>query len=313
MRDMEDDDWRLKTELFGDMRDWNYLEWKYFSFESQTTSGFLAFTVGNPDNILRLKKHIIAYAFYYGEQKKIGTIVPKNSEVDLSGRNEWIFGNCSIKNQRSQRILKGEIDDLKWELKFNCKAKGKRYRLLEGKKKDWMDWEILCNLANVEGSLTIGDRPISMDGHGYYDSNYGHWLVRKYPWIWFKFMKEIDDKIMRFSLCKVRKSSKGLIVLSFDEKSFFLEDFVVEYQKDDKTPTKYRIIGSSKDIRFEIIVEVKEIDIMPVKIFKFFPLFDTRLNLLKCEFDVKIERKGNKNRFKTKGVGEYLTPVFKMF
>lgn len=305
-----EDDWRLKTELIGDIRDWNYLEWKYFSFEGRKVKGFIAFTIGNPSNILGLKKHIIAYGFYFGKQKKIGTIVPKNNEVDLSDKEKWILGNCCIENQANKKILKGEVDGIKWELNYDCRAEGKRHRLLESKKKDWMDWEVFCNLAKVEGWLTIGGRKIIIAGHGYYDSNYGHWLVRKYPWIWFKFMKKIHGQKIRFSFCKIRESNKGLIILSFDEKSFFLEDFVVEYNVDDKIPKRYRIVGNSREIRSNIIVEVKDIDIMPVRIFKFFPFFDTHLNLLKCEFDVKLERKCNKIRFKTKGVGEYLTPVY---
>lgn len=59
------DDWRFKQDFKGTTSDIRYVEWKYFSFKSETISGFFCYSIGNPRDILGLRKGIITYGIYF--------------------------------------------------------------------------------------------------------------------------------------------------------------------------------------------------------------------------------------------------------
>ncbi len=303
-QEIKEDDWRFKSELFGDFKDWRYLEWKYFSFDSPEAQGFFCYSVGNPKNILGLRKQIISYAIYQNGKRESGMFESKKKHSNLSDEKKWIFGNFSIQKKENSWIISGTSKQIDWELTFECMSKGKKLEVFEKeKKKRWMDWEVFCNHANVVGSINIPNKRIEIVGDGYYDSNLGHWKPAKNPWIWFQFTGKLSDKDLSFTLFKPRKTGEKCILLSLDGETYQIEDFILEYDKEKNIPQSYKIISHSENIDLELQVEVKDTELLTIKVFKFIPLL--HLNLLMCDFDLNIDFFGQSDRFKTRGFGEY--------
>ncbi len=52
-----------------------------------------------------------------------------------------------------------------------------------------IEWDIIAPLAHVTGTVRVGPRTFTIDGHGYIDTNYGRWLFAVDPtthwnWLW---------------------------------------------------------------------------------------------------------------------------------
>jgi len=301
------DDWRYKSELSSDLKDWRYLEWKYFSFDSPQAKGFFCYSVGNPRNILGLRKHIISYAVYHDGEKNVGMFEVDKKDSNVSDRKKWIFGDCQIQRKKDVWSISGASEKVDWDLRFKCKAKGEGMKIFkEEKKKRWMDWEVFCNNADVEGSIDILNKKIDIEGYGYYDSNLGHWKPADNPWVWFKFTDSLAGKDISFTLFESRKTDQGYILLSVDDETHLIEEFDTEYDKKEKTPDKFRVSSKSEDIEFDLSVEVKNVELLTIKVFKFIPLLN--LHLLRCDFDLDIKSSKVNGRLKTEGFGEYPAP-----
>lgn len=303
-QEIKGDDWRFKSELYGDLKDWRYLEWKYFSFDSPEVKGFFCYSVGNPRNILSLRKHIISYAVYHNGKREIGMFESKKKHSNLSDEEKWIFGDCSIQKKENSWIVSGSSEKVDWELNFECSSKGKRLEVFKNqKKKRWMNWEVFCNQAKVTGSIYLTNKKIEIEGYGYYDSNLGHWKPANNPWVWFNFTGELSEKNLSFTLFKPRKTGKKYILLSLNGETYQIEKFNLEYDKEKNIPQSYKIVSNLENIDLELLVEVEDVGLLTIKTFKFIPLLN--LNLLTCDFDLDIDFFGESDRIKTRGFGEY--------
>ncbi|MFW5945864.1 MAG: hypothetical protein ACOCSJ_02660 [Candidatus Natronoplasma sp.] len=306
VQEKKDDDWRYKSELLGNLKDWRYLEWKYFSFDSSQAKGFFCYSVGNPSNILGLRKHIISYAVYHDGGKEVGMFEVDKNNSNVSGNKKWIFGNCIIQRKDDTWSVSGTSEKIDWDLIFRCRAKGKRLEIFKDhKKKRWMDWEIFCNNAEVKGSIDIMNKTIDIKGYGYYDSNLGHWKPAKNPWVWFRFVDQLGEKDLSFALFESRKTGQGYVLLSLDDETHLIEEFDMNYNKKETIPQKFRVSSKSEDIEFDLSVEVKNVELLTIKVFKFIPLLN--LHLLKCDFELDIKISDVSEKLRTEGFGEYLT------
>ncbi len=304
VREKKDDDWRYKSELSSDLKDWRYLEWKYFSFDSPRAKGFFCYSIGNPRNILGLRKHIISYAVYHGGEKKVGMFEVDKKDSNVSDSKKWVFGDCSIKRKDDIWSISGTSEKVDWDLIFKRRVKGKSLEIFkEQKKKRWMDWEVFCNSAEVKGSIDIMNKTIDINGNGYYDSNLGHWKPAKNPWIWFRFSDDLAGKDLSFTLFKSRRTDQGYILLSLDDETHLIEKFDIMYDKKERIPNKYYVRFDSKDIKLNLSVKVKNIELLTIKVFNLIPLL--KLNLLQCDFELEIEVLGERTDLKTDGFGEY--------
>jgi len=315
MDEMREDDWRYRSELVGSLKDWRYLEWKFFSFDSPEARGFFCYSVGNPRDISGLRKHIISYAVYHdhcdcdcdGVKKEIGMFEVKKEDCDLSGENRWVFGDSSIRKQHEDNryFVSGAAEELDWDLVFECKAPGGRSEMTPSRRGRWMDWEVFCNDARVKGSIEMKNESFDIDGRGYHDSNLGHWRPAKNPWVWFRFTDEFDGEDISFALFEPRGTDDGTIFLSSGGETHAIKKFDLTYAHDNKVPRRYRIRShpSSNDIRFDISVEVKDVDLLAIKVFKFIPLL--KLRLLRCRFKIDMELFGERGSIVTEGFGEY--------
>ncbi len=301
---MKKDGWRFKDNLLGNYKDWKYLEWKYFSFISPNTKGFFCYSVGNPRNIFGLRKHIMSYAIYHHGITEVGAFETSKRNTDLSQTNKWIFGDCSIEKKDGGWIIKGDSGRVKWDLVYDCRSQGKGFEIFGDKKEgNWMDWEIFCNHADVEGTIGISNKDIEFSGIGYHDSNLGHWRPSKHPWFWFTFSKRSHGKFITFTLFKLRDRKEGYLLLSVDEDVYILDDFQINADIEEKVPRKYRIRARSKGIEIDLIVKVVSTELLQIKVFDLISLLD--LNLLRCRFKLQIDLFGQKHTLEAEGIGEY--------
>ncbi|MFW6041298.1 MAG: hypothetical protein ACOC85_05625 [Thermoplasmatota archaeon] len=308
-----DDDWRFKKNSTDTSVDFRYVEWKYFSFKSDKVSGFFCYSIGNPRDIFGLRKGIISYAIYRGGDSKVGQFVLNGKRCDLSSPHTWKFGNFQIKRTKSGWDIIGDTSDLKWDLRFENISSGglSRYPIKSSEK--WMGWDVFSNIAEVEGSVKIDEKRVSVKGLGYHDSNYGNCKFSKNPWHWIRLEHTLDGEPIGITLFELRNSGEGKVYFSKGENTYVFNssDYDLKVKYDQRLPSSYEITASNSelDTYFDLDVNVSRKDLLKINIFKVITLL--RLNLLQGKYILNARTAGKK--FKIKGTARSEYPLKSFF
>ncbi len=289
--------WRFEEHLSGDISDMAFLEWKYFSFTQDDIEGFICYSLGNPGNLLGLKRAIISYAVYHEDGEEIGYVEIPKKDIKSGKEDIWHFGSTSLeRKEEGFWRLKGNIDGMSWDLVFSCLAPGDQIHVDFGKPlylDSWMKWIVFCNSADVEGTITIKGNEYDIQSIGYHDSNLGHWIPSESPWTWGHGIGRYENKVLSFSLAESRSEdiSNGRAYASIDGTAYKFEydEYTLNYDRSGKIPSAYSLQGQKKDgTELEIEFRVERTDKIRLKALKFIPLLD--LCLQRGEMDLKIVR-----------------------
>lgn len=248
--------------------------------------GFICYSMGNPNNILGLKRGIISYAIYHKDGKEIGYVEIPKKQLRSDGAKIWQSPLTTIEQRKKGRWrVCGKLDTIKWDLWFSCVAPGKNIHVDLGK---WlltdfgMDWSVFCNSARVKGDVTIHKKRYYIECVGYHDSNYGRWIPSNSLWIWGNCIGIHGKKIVSFSLgeSRFRERPIGHVYLSIDEDTyqFDSDEYHLRYDTSSDIPFRYHIRGNKEDgmvIKGEFKVE--RIDKLILKVFDFVPLLNLYL------------------------------------
>ncbi len=278
--------WRCKEYCTGKLSDIAFLEWKYFSFTQGDVEGFICYSIGNPRNVLGLKRGILSYAIYYDGGEEVGQIEIPKKDIDLNGKKRWKFGTTSIENKGNDVWrIKGRSRSFSWDMIFRCVASGKRIHVDLGKNlsiDSWMDWLVFCNSAEVSGHITVEGEKYGLNCLGYYDSNYGHWIPSDNLWLWGHGISRSKEGIVSLSIGESRldQSIVGHIYLSVGKKvyRFDSKEFDLDYDTSKEIPEKYLVKAKKDDgTALEVEFEVKRTDKLTIKLFKTIPLLNLYL------------------------------------
>ncbi|MFW6141781.1 MAG: hypothetical protein ACOC53_04410 [Candidatus Saliniplasma sp.] len=308
-----EDDWRFKQYLSENFDDFRYVEWKYFSFKSDKVSGFFCYSLGNPRDIFGLRKGIISYAIYRNNDSKVGQFGMDGKRCDLSSPNTWKFENFQIKKTKTGWNITGDTYDLKWDLRFKKISSGgtSRYPIKSSNK--WMGWDVFSNLAEIEGSVKIDEKSVSVKGLGYHDSNYGNCKFSKNPWHWIRLEDTLDKEPIGITLFELRNSGKGRIYLSKEKKTYLFKssNYNLKVKYDHGMPSSYEITAgnSELDTYFDLDVKVVRKDLLEINIFKVITLL--RLNLLEGKYILNGRIAGK--QFKIQGTARSEYPLKSFF
>lgn len=290
-----EDRWKFKEKCTGRLRDMVFLEWKYFSFIQDDIQGFLCYSLGNPEDILGMKRGILTYAIYHEHGECIGYLEIPKDKLDLEEEGRWVFDTDLLtrSGERSWK-LKGGIPEIHWDLDYTMIAPGGTKHMDIGKKIGidvWMDWMVFCNSADVEGDLKVGDKLYRIDGMGYYDSNLGHWIPSKTLWTWGNCMGRVKDTPISLSLGESRFGSKplGYVYLSVGEQThvFHKDEYTLEYDSKEPVPKEYRLKGARDDgLSIKGIFNVHRTDSIKLKAFGCIPLLNLGLQRGTMELEI---------------------------
>ncbi|GEM_PF-3735675 len=295
------DFWRFKKYCSGSLSDIVFLEWKYFGFSTEEIEGFICYSIGNPNNVLGMKRCILSYAIYHEGGDEIGYLEIHKNQCDLKSSKRWFFGPASIEHKREGGWrIKGETDAFDWDLNFSQIALGDRIHVDLGKSfsvDSWMDWIVICNSAEVEGELFVDGKTYEIKGVGYIDSNLGHWIPSDTLWTWGHGIGKIKDEIVSFSLAQhqMGKTGKGRAYLSLGEDvtKFRSNEYELDYDIHKKPPSNYHFKGFKEDrMKVEADFKVERTDKIRLKAFRIFPLLD--LVMQRGNMDLKVKKPGHK-------------------
>ncbi|MFO7793287.1 MAG: hypothetical protein R6W73_09985 [Candidatus Saliniplasma sp.] len=288
--------WRFKKYCSNDLKGLFFLEWKYFSFTHEDIKGFICYSVGNPKNILGLKRGIVSYAVYHEEGREIGEIEVSKKNLELNRKNLWVFGSTALRYMgKKSWEIKGDIDDLSWDLTFSQIVPGNRIRFdLDNKlfRDSWMDWLVFCNSAEVEGSITIKETKYEIKALGYYDSNYGHWNPSNKLWTWGHSICRSENEIFSFSMAESRfdNIAKGRMYVGINDTIFQFDsgEYELKYDTVLDLPSCYFVKGYKENgTTVKAKFEVEFSDKLTFKMFGMIPLLDLYLQRGTLHLEIK--------------------------
>jgi len=308
--------WAFEKDTRGDLSDMIFLEWKYFSFDSEDVDGFICYVMGNPRNLMRTGRGMICYAFYHNGEYRKGCLEIPFKKISLD-KDEWHFHHSSVKSHTDDRwILNGTVDDIEWNLTFKNISSGGSFsyqgdRTILGQR--WVNWDVISNISKIEGDLTIEGEEIEIDCLGYIDTNYGHWQTYRNLWQWVQ--KSIPEhggiafSFFNIQNKKSRVGRKNVLFLNIGDERYVLDEitFEIEGKDDDGIPEKYTVNAFSDEsqVKFDLVYSIEEYDIIKVRLFRVIPLVNLYLLRGTAEFDIISQDTGKNIHIERRASGEY--------
>lgn len=307
--------WAYEKNTRGDITDLIFLEWKYFSFQSEEIDGFVTYVIGNPRNLFRTGRGMICYGFYYEGEYRKGCFDIPFKKIDI-GRKKWIFDENSIKSPSDDRwILRGKDDDITWNLEIRNLVSGGSFkyqgdRTLLGQR--WVNWDVISNISKTRGQIRIDGKTLDINCLGYVDTNYGHWETYRNLWKWVQAVVP-DYGGLGFSFFNIQnknlKRNMSKLFLNIKDKKYDFDDirFRIKTKGSEDIPDKYivKAFDKKQNIDLEMLFNIDEYDLIKVKLFRIFSLVD--LYLLRGDMELKIHFKdtGRKICIDCRASGEY--------
>jgi len=254
-----------------------YNEWWYFDVADNDSQFQVVYLLSDPDNISSERKiQVQAVAMQDGRPPAMGVHQSRGYGGD---RNSPMFdidkSGFSTEEEPNLRV-RGEVEDsatgetIRWDLVYQPTA-SPWYAIpvqahIGHLKGDWIKWLVYMPTAQVNGTLTIGNRTKNLQGTGYHEHAWGRFALSDPQITRASVSVPLDGFCLAFAEISGEQRA-AFLGIEKDGKSIAFRDMQIKinysnYAFDNKTgavfPDAYHVAADNGDYSLDLVVDVQK-------------------------------------------------------